>query len=282
MGALSSLFVPLPGPQIFTTRVGMVLMANGITRPEFLPAWFTVADVFIVVVAGTTVIYQFPARCARTPVPPSAQPPVLHSLPKLRNNARAWRLASQPRQRVEPLPRSGQVVCGDAAAAPAPGRLLLCDVLVAGRARQRRAPPAPLCLLRGGRRLLWPFRGPSGSAHALRDAGQGAGRSRWLLAWCSPTALQMKIIYAYVTKTAFPIRGTVLLIPLVFGAVNANAQAWFGVYVRPAGRGGVSGTGRLWFRRRRLGPCAWERARPCACERADMGPAWERADTGPA
>ena len=80
MGALSSLFVPLPGPQIFTTRVGMVLMANGITRPEFLPAWFTVADVFIVVVAGTTVIYQFPARCARTPVPPSAKPPVPHSL----------------------------------------------------------------------------------------------------------------------------------------------------------------------------------------------------------
>lgn len=41
---------------------------------------------------------------------------------------------------------------------------------------------------------------------------------------------QAKIIYAYVTKTAFP-SGTVLLLPLLFGALNANLPTLFGMYV---------------------------------------------------
>jgi ethanolaminephosphotransferase len=42
--------------------------------------------------------------------------------------------------------------------------------------------------------------------------------------------VQMKMIYGYVTKTEFPM-GTVLMLPLLLGAANANAQAWFGVCV---------------------------------------------------
>ena len=38
-------------------------MAVDIARPAFIPKWFTVADIFIVFVALTTVLYQFPARC---------------------------------------------------------------------------------------------------------------------------------------------------------------------------------------------------------------------------
>ena len=47
----------------------------------------------------------------------------------------------------------------------------------------------------------------------------------------------MKMIYAYVTKTPFPL-GTVLLLPLIAGALNANAPAWFGMY--DACRGAVA------------------------------------------
>jgi hypothetical protein len=50
------------GTEIWTVRVGMLLQMNAMVRPAWLPVWFTVADVFLVAVAGMTVLYQLPSR----------------------------------------------------------------------------------------------------------------------------------------------------------------------------------------------------------------------------